>query len=157
MIDSRILCTGQNDAVAFVEGWYGLQRSPEGLLFRSSAAKARLKLLDIGGPVRLILLLSARPEHTRKPLKGRVTSGTHSSFPFELTTNQWTTREGVLEVGEDSIVTIEVDNPWSPDRLYKNGDARSLGIMLSAIRISPLYAPVSSSNNLWVNLSEAMK
>ena len=41
---------------------------------------------------------------------------------------------------QNGIIHIEVENPWSPDALYQNGDVRSLGILLSAIRLEPVSA-----------------
>lgn len=130
------ICPGVNDLHDFADGWYGLQRSPEGLLFRSTSAHARLKITGFSGLASVSLLISARPEHTGFPIQGVVTCGEDSSFAFQLTTNHWTLREGNLTLQPNSIIDLHITTPWSPDKIYHNGDARQLGIMVSAVRIS---------------------
>lgn len=127
---------GINDRKVLKEGWYGLEKSPEGLVYRASSREAVLKLPFARQRVQITLLLSARrPKNAAEPLKGMVSSSTGSDFMFELATDLWTVRRGSLDVGEDRLVHIQVANPWSPDQLYRNGDTRSLGILLSAAHL----------------------
>ncbi len=135
MIFSQIITVGINDCNALEEGWYGLEKSPEGLVYRASAREALLKVPFTRQRVHVTLLLSARPEHTDEVLKGIVSTSAGADFTFELATNTWTVRRGSLDIGEDRLIRILVYNPWSPDTLYKNGDTRSLGILLSAVHV----------------------
>ena len=48
MIFSQIITVGINDRNALEEGWYGLEKSPEGLVYRASAREALLKVLSPG-------------------------------------------------------------------------------------------------------------
>jgi len=135
MIFSQIITVGINDCNALEEGWYGLEKSPEGLVYRASAREALLKVPFSRQRVHVTLLLSARPEHTGEVLKGIVSASAGADFTFELAANTWTVRRGSLDIGEDRMIRILVYNPWSPDTLYKNGDSRSLGILLSAVHV----------------------
>jgi len=136
MIFSQIITVGINDRNALEEGWYGLEKSPEGLVYRASAREALLKVPFTRQRVHVTLLLSARrPRDAAEPLKGMVSTSEGTDFTFELATNAWTVRRGSLDIGEDRLIRILVYNPWSPDTLYKNGDTRSLGILLSAVHV----------------------
>gem|GEM_PF-6759960 len=128
---------GLNERSFLGEGWYGLEKSPEGLLYRAATRKATIHS-PLSGQVNMILLLSARPEHSGAPLRVTVSAGNTSRFSFELTTNHWTTRGGEFFLDENCPITIETHNPWSPDSLYGNADLRALGILLSAARITNL-------------------
>ncbi len=149
----RLINAGINDLPIFHKGWYGLEKSPEGILFRASSADARLKIPDVQGRCKMCLLFSARPEHTGEPLRIIVKGANGSSFDFTVSTNHWSLREGTIQLDESGIIQFHIENPWSPDTLYHNGDVRSLGIMLSAIRISQL--PPINSNSIWALLQEA--
>ncbi len=138
MSTSQIILAGFNDNRALVEGWYGLEKSPKGLLYRATSRNAEIKTRLPHGPVQCTLFVSARPEHTGENLIVTVSSDDKKRFQFNLHTNQWTTRTGKLILDESRTITIETDNPWSPDRIYNNGDARALGIMLNAIRLDPI-------------------
>ncbi len=135
MIDSHVITVGNNDRLALEEGWYGLEKSPEGLVYRASSREALLRIPFALQRVQVTLLLAARPEHTHEPLKGLVSTSAGTDFLFELTTNHWTVRQGFLETGEDRLIRILVYNPWSPGQLYANGDERLLGILLSAVHV----------------------
>lgn len=135
---SQIILAGFNDKKPLLDGWYGLEELPKGLLYRASSRKAIIKTKLPTGPIRCTLYLTARPEHTGEELFVTVSSGEDSRFQFSLNTNQWTARSGQLILDASRIITIETDNPWSPDRIYNNGDARALGIMLNTIRIDPM-------------------
>lgn len=121
-------------AAWFLDGWYGIERSPEGVVYRASRKRARLKAPGTG-EADLILCLSARPGHAGEPLRAAVTVG-GAGFGFSLGTNGWTTRRGRLRLEEGVPVEIEVLNPWSPGSLYGNGDIRSLGILLASARFA---------------------
>jgi hypothetical protein len=146
---------GINDLHIFQDGWYGLEKSPEGLLFRASSSQATLKFEGMEGRCKIILLFSARPEHTGEPLCGSVYGNCDegSTFEFSIDTNRWCVREGMVDLDPNGLIHIQIKNPWSPDALYQNGDARSLGLMLSAVRIEK--RPRIQSNSLWANLQEA--
>ncbi|MGI6455252.1 MAG: hypothetical protein ACOX5R_06460 [bacterium] len=140
MNQSRIICAGFNDLQVLQKGWYGVERSPEGIYFRASSAHAEIPCTGLKGKLNLTLFLSCRAEHTRQPLQVNIFTTKEDSVRWNLNTNHWTTRTGTLERVENGIIHIEVENPWSPDALYQNGDVRSLGILLSAIRLEPVSA-----------------
>ena len=106
-------------------------------MYRAASRKAELLLPVVRGRVRLVFLVAARPEHTKTPLHTKVTAENESGFCFALSVNPWTTRWGELDL-ESERITVTTENPWSPDRVYDNGDLRALGILLSAIRIIQL-------------------
>lgn len=128
----QIILAGVNDRLVFTEGWYGLEKSPEGILYRASSAQATCKF-STSGKIRLTFLLSARPEHTGAPLAVHLKIGDQFIDSFELQVNPWTIRQSEFHLPDDTILTIVAQNPWSPDKIYRNGDARSLGILLSAL------------------------
>ncbi|MEW6238123.1 MAG: hypothetical protein AB1656_22265 [Candidatus Omnitrophota bacterium] len=134
-MNTKAILIGLNDRKVLQEGWYGLEKSPDGLLYRASSVRAEWKIAGFGGRIRLTLLLAARPEHVGKPLQATVSTETGTKFEFQLGTNQWTTRNGELILPADGKIALEVYTPWSPHQLYQNGDARSLGILLSALHI----------------------
>ena len=137
MIYSLVITVGINDRKVLEEGWYGLEKSPEGLVYRASTREALLKVPFAHQRVHVTLLLSARAKDAKEPLKGIVSTSAGTDFTFELATNHWTVRRGSLDVGEDRLIRVLVYNPWSPGQLYKNGDERSLGILLSALHVLP--------------------
>lgn len=130
----RIICMGYNDLRILGDGWYGVEKSPERILYRASAPLAEIRV-PARGQIKLGLLLSARPEHAGEPLRGLVRGENESGFDFTLFSNYWTFRNGFVVPDSKRTIRIAVQNPWSPDSLYNNGDARALGILLSAIRI----------------------
>ncbi|MGC9328992.1 MAG: hypothetical protein ACP5I1_15255 [Candidatus Hinthialibacter sp.] len=130
----QIICFGYNDLRMLGDGWYGVERSPEGILYRSSGPSAEFFTL-ISAPVSLSLIASARPEHAGESLKGAIKGQENSGFEFILETNGWTVIHGSVIPGESRALRLSVENPWSPDRLYHNGDARALGILVSAVRM----------------------
>ncbi len=134
-MNERILLAGYFDHKIFRDGWYDVERDPVGIIFRASGPRANVYHGCEKGRYSLHLLLTARPEHSGEPLRGKISCG-NSSLAFSLKHNLWSVRSGNLELEEEEL-TIEVKNPWSPDRLYKNGDVRSLGILLSAIHLMP--------------------
>ncbi len=139
MTNSRIISLGINDLHAINDGWYGLEKSPERVYFRASAPLAELTLPIEGIRVDLSLYLAARPEHAGEPLEASVFNSTaDSGFTFILETNGWSIRSGSVIINQDKKIQIIIKNPWSPDRLYNNGDSRSLGVLLSAVRINTL-------------------
>ncbi len=128
-----IVCAGYNDLQWLNEGWYGVEKSPEGILYRASGPVGVLRF-PWEGRVMLSLYLSARPEHSGEPLRVLVKSQDDAGFYFTLVTNGWTLRRGSVVLGKERKIRIEAQNPWSPDSIYNNGDARSLGILLCGIR-----------------------
>ncbi len=136
----RLICVGYNDRRIFGNGWYGLEKSPRGILYRASTPYAELQVSDVG-KLDIGMMITARPEHCGEPLRVTLQSGklsdsaSLSEMHIVLETNGWVIREGTLLVGDDRIIRILTQNPWSPDRLYRNGDVRSLGILISSIRI----------------------
>jgi hypothetical protein len=130
----RIICMGYNDVRFLGEGWYGLEKSPENILYRASAPLAEIYVATRRA-VELSLLLSARPAHVGEPLRVSVQGEAGSRFDCTLDYNGWTLRKGWVVPDSEGMVRFLAQNPWSPDRLYDNGDARALGILVSAIRI----------------------
>jgi len=137
-MNTKAILIGLNDRNVLQEGWYGLEKSPEGLLYRASSPRAEWKIAGFSGRIQLTLLLAARPEHAGKPLQATISTETGSKFELRLGTNQWTTRNGELNLPADGKMALEIHTPWSPHQLYQNGDARSLGILLSALHIRPV-------------------
>lgn len=133
---SHLILPGFNDLRIFQDGWYDLEKSPEGILFRSSFPQATMQLPWPRQNIVLSLFVSARPEHAGKPLQVKIETFDKSShFLFSLYTNGWTIRSGALRLDETGRICINCENPWSPNQLYHNGDVRLLGIMLSGIRL----------------------
>lgn len=132
--DQGFILPGERGCDAFVEGWYDLERSPEGMLFQASSRRATLKLVGAQGRVEVALLIAARPEHARQPLRLRLRGVDGLPLSWTLETNGWTVRGGEIDAGEEGMLQLEALNPWSPDALYCNGDARLLGVMLGAAR-----------------------
>ncbi len=126
---------GLNERDFLGDGWYGLEKSSEGILYRAASRIAKIDT-PLSGLSTLVFLLSARPEHVGEPLKVTVSSGSESTSGFELHTNHWTTRSVDLTLEEGQPITIEAHNYWSPDKVYGNADLRALGILLSAVRIT---------------------
>lgn len=133
-----MILIGKNDQRHLIKGWYGIERSPEGIYYRASKPRA-LFVPCREGVTHVTLLLSARPEHTGMPLEVSLHSGESGRGSFTLCCNGWTTRTAEIFIQPNVPVVIEIKNPWSPDSLYHNGDIRALGILLSAIRFSPPY------------------
>ncbi|MBI1389655.1 MAG: hypothetical protein GC154_14550 [bacterium] len=131
---SRLILMGKNDQSYLGEGWYGVERSPEGILFRATARRAVLRLPYPGQRIELGVYVSARPLHAGEPLRFTVNCGETAAHTWELTTNGWTVRKGIVEVPESGEVALEALNPWSPDALYHNGDARLLGLLLASLQ-----------------------
>ncbi|MDX9753307.1 MAG: hypothetical protein RBU29_05060 [bacterium] len=150
----KIILIGKNEFGSLGEGWYGLEHSPEGVWYRASAPKAEIHLPTPFETVTLSLLVTARPSHTGQPLEVEITSGESGRFAFTLESNLWTIRKGVLDGNGGTTLQIRVKNPWSPDRLYQNGDARSLGILLSAIRIESLTRDSTPEPSLWKSFKD---
>lgn len=130
----RIICMGYNDLRCLGEGWYGLEKSPENILYRASAPFAEIQVVT-RKTVELSLFLSARPDHVGEPLHGSVQGEAGSEFDFTLFHNGWALRKGIVVPDAERTIRIVAQNPWSPDRLYDNGDSRALGFLVSAIRI----------------------
>lgn len=125
---------GHNDAGALGEGWYDAERSPDGVLYR--AMQPRAELIAPGeGRWRMVLYASARAEDTGEALK--IVCGNDTAHPLAFATNGWTTRMCDVQCEANRTVELLVMNPWSPDGLYRNGDARSLGALVSAVRWLP--------------------
>ncbi|MBN2326792.1 MAG: hypothetical protein JXR73_06535 [Candidatus Omnitrophica bacterium] len=131
----QIICFGYNDLHMLGDGWYGVERSPEGILYRSSAPAAEF-FTPNPEQVSISLIASARPEHAGEALKGSIKGQDNSGFEFILETNGWTVIKGSAIPGKARTLRLNVENPWSPDRLYHNGDARALGLLVSAIRMA---------------------
>jgi hypothetical protein len=149
----KIILIGKNDIGFLDDGWYGLEKSPEGLFYRASSPEAWICIPDIlTGQVSVSLILAARPEHCGHPIEVEILSDESHSFTFQLETNNWSTRSGVLDMGKSQKMAIKTHTPWSPDNLYKNGDMRSLGILLNAIRIEPLDSHAPQKETLWKSI-----
>ncbi len=134
-MSSILILAGVNDRSVFDEGWYGLEKSPEGILYRASLPNSTIMIPIKNSSMLLTFLLAGRPEHTGEPLSFTIMSNDSTIADFQLTTNHWTTRQVDVSLNNEQLIHLKVKNPWSPDNIYKNGDVRSLGILLSAIRI----------------------
>lgn len=134
-MSSILILAGINDRTVLDEGWYGLEKSPEGILYRASSPKSTFIIPVLNPSILLTFLLAGRPEHTGEPLSFTITSNDSTLADFQLNTNHWTTRQVNVSLKNEQRIHLKVKNPWSPDNIYKNGDVRSLGILLSAIRI----------------------
>lgn len=136
MGNSKIIHMGQGDASFLGYGWFGVERSPEKILCRAAGKQAIFRLPLHAEKVELAFLATARPLHAGKPLQFGVNRDGERILTWLLHTNGWTVRSGVIcdYAGEDLM--LEADNPWSPDKLYKNGDSRLLSVLVSSIRTS---------------------
>ncbi len=134
---SILILVGYNERPYLGDGWYGLEKGPGGMLYRASSKKAEIHV-PLEGYVELSLLFSARPEHTGGLFEASVVGDAGSYFDIELAANGWSTRQGELVLDQDRPILIDTLTPWSPDTIYKNGDARSLGMLLNAVRITPI-------------------
>lgn len=135
LMESLMIVMGTNETPWLGEGWDGLERSPAGMLYRAARENAWLQLPPAsGGEIKL--LLSARPEHAKAPLRWSVRCGGHRHEGKALAWNGWVIRCLALGPVQEGI-WLETHNPWSPDQLYQNGDARQLGLLVSAICWQP--------------------
>ncbi len=136
-MSTKWIVVGLNERNFLGEGWYGLEKSPEGMMYRASSKTAQIEC-SLSGSAKVVFHLSARPEHVGESLRVAVSTGEQDGFTFELVSNQWTTRTGELVLEKNVPITLHVENPWSPGALYENADLRSLGILLTAMRMSLL-------------------
>jgi len=148
----KIILIGKNEFGFLGDGWYGLERSPEGIWYRAAAPVAEIHLPVQFEKVSISLHVSARPQHTGKPLDVEITAGTGPLFLFCLQSNHWTIRSGLMDLTSNNTLRIHTKNPWSPDLIYHNGDARSLGILLNAIRIESQSRDTDPEPSIWKSL-----
>lgn len=145
---SILILSGKNEAPYLGDGWYGLERSPEGILYRAAKPKAFLTL-PVEGKTELTLYCSARPEHTNTPFECFFLVDGDKRAEIALNSNNWVTRMVELTLTKDSTIEIHTKTPWSPDTLYQNGDIRALGMLVSSIRVNDIEM---WSLKMWYNL-----
>jgi hypothetical protein len=126
---------GSNDAWMLGEGWYGLENIPEPIRWTSARCAFRLRT---AGKKRLHLrVLSTNPDvDDDVPLTGIAAVAGVSIGRFAICHVGWTRLDFLLPpgaTGDDSHVTLEIDNPWSPSDVIGNGDTRRLGVAVNAI------------------------
>ncbi|MDP8243645.1 MAG: hypothetical protein P9L94_06160 [Candidatus Hinthialibacter antarcticus] len=136
MDHSKIILMGQDDATFLGYGWFGVERSPEDVLFRAAGKQAIFRLPLTADRVELAFLAAARPLHAGEPLQFGINRDGERLITWTLHTNGWTVRCGVIERYSGEDLMLEADNPWSPDKLYQNGDSRLLSVLVSSIRVS---------------------
>lgn len=132
-----LILSGKNERPYFGDGWYGLERSPEGILYRAAKPHAYLSL-PVTEKIELTLYISARPEHTHIPFKANILVDGNQQAEISLTSNNWTTRVIQLTHAKKSQIELQTLTPWSPDTLYHNGDIRALGMMVCSIRVDEI-------------------
>lgn len=131
---NNLILSGKNEDPYLGDGWYGLERSPEGILYRAAKPQAHLSI-PVEGKIELTLYISARPEHTKIPFLCDILVDQQKQAEFTLSSNNWVTRVIELSLIKDSTIEFQTTTPWSPDKLYQNGDIRALGMLMSSIRI----------------------
>lgn len=117
----------------FVEGWH--ERELDGrysIPYRASSGSALIVLRGVEGARRLNLLLSAPVGLHGEPFKAHLTFN-QEKVAVPLSLDQWVFRSFPLEITQE-LLQIRVEAPAViPDQVLGNGDARPLGIFLSAI------------------------
>lgn len=131
---------GKNDRESLGDGWYGAERSPEGILFRATGPVAGIRLVGNFDRAEISIFAAARPEHAGEDLVVELRQKQSVLARMEWSLNQWLIRRAGIEFDPGDELTIYIVNPWSPDALYENGDARQLGLMVSAIRAAPNFS-----------------
>ena len=149
----RFILVGNNEASFLGEGWYGLEKSPDHFYYRACGPLATIHLPGMKQRIRLSLILSARPEHAGEPLRVEVCSSSEEVWHLTVETNQWAVRTGELMLDSRANVEFRCLNPWSPDQIYKNGDVRSLGFLLNAMRIEET-SKGSRPGAIWTSLQK---
>lgn len=134
----NIILIGKNEINNLGDGWYELEKSPEGMYYRAASSAAGILVPPGMKMISISLITAARPQHTGEPLRVEVFSKINSYFKFSLETNMWTICHGELDVEGCTEIIIKTKNPWSPDNIYHNGDTRALSIMLNAVRIDSI-------------------
>jgi len=132
----RLYLFGFNEKPILRDGWYDPERFEGGPLFRATAAEARLFLgeRDVD---EVILICSARPTLVGEPLRAALLDRWERTTPIVISTDAWHIRRYVplrhgQVVGDLKIV---VENPWWPGRAFGCGDRRSVGLLVSAVRL----------------------
>ena len=145
----KIILIGKNEINNLGDGWYGLEKSPEGMYYRAASPTAAI-LLPLGmKKISLSMILSARPQHAGEPLRLEIFSKPNSYFKFSLETNIWSICHGELDVEGCSEILVKTKNPWCPDNLYHNGDTRALSILLNAVRIEDIKSVNHTAETIW--------
>ncbi len=139
MEKTKIILIGQDDAPYFGYGWFGVERSPEEMLFRAAGKQAIFRLPLTADKIELALMAAARPIHTGEPLQVGLNRDGERLITWVVETNGWTVLSGTLDKYQGEDLMLEADNPWSPDVLYKNGDSRLLSLMVSSMRATRLF------------------
>ena len=130
-----LIVVGRCGESQLVQGWHEREQDGRfGIPYCASGASARLALRAIDNPRWLCLLLSAPVGlTTRGVLAPRITfNKKRHELPLQL--DSWVLRSFKLEPRKAFIeVRFEVPDAVVPDAVLKNGDARKLGVFLSAI------------------------
>lgn len=138
MEHSKIVLMGQDDVSFLGYGWFGVERSPEDVIFRAAGKQAIFRLPLRSERIELAFLAAARPLHAGEPLRIGVNRDGERLITWTVQTNGWTVRSGEIKDYSGEDLMLEADNPWSPDALYKNGDSRLLSLLVSSIRATSL-------------------
>ncbi|CAN5423499.1 hypothetical protein BH09SUM1_BH09SUM1_03780 [soil metagenome] len=128
------IVVGRYGELQLEKGWHEREADGRfGIPYRASGAEADIVLRAVPGAQRLNLLVSGPVGVVGHPLEVRLVFN-RKKFELPLPIDGWVLRSFPLEVKRETLkIRVEMSSPIVPDLILRNGDARPLGLFLSAI------------------------
>ena len=132
----RQVAMEENEIGCLSYGWYPLEMNPSGRGKRVRWTQQEASLFLCGGnaPGRLQLKIYTMGATSGVPAEGTVYLNGIRAGHFSFNRDGW--EEFFVEVRHSDLcleVVIRLEKTWSPDRIFRNGDRRELGVALQKI------------------------
>lgn len=128
---------GSNDRHSLGHGWHALENFPEPGRWTKSKAIFYLKTNSCDSTNLLKIKLLTFPEATNKPCVGKILINGKTVSNLNINKNGWHELDIILPPPLEEIIKGEIliKSMWNPNKYFKNGDKRSLGVAVNNISI----------------------